>query len=221
MNSSMIKAAEKLLRNTPQVSDYTLNVSKKESFELFFVKGKLETLRTTDTCDRQATIYVDHDGFRGDAQFCIYPSADESRLQDQLTEAIQNALLIENLPYSLPEGETGTYTVPGDLDQAPMPELAERIADLVFAANTQEGGSINAVEIFIDHYTDSVRNSRGLQKSQTRWTAMVEAIPTFNGDRESVELYEQYNFSAFDPEALTREIAEKMADVKVYEKTLS
>jgi predicted Zn-dependent protease len=42
---------------------------------------------------------------------------------------------------------------------------------------------------------------------------MVEAIPTFNGE-ESVELYEQYNFTEFDADTVTKEIATKMREVK-------
>jgi PmbA protein len=43
---------------------------------------------------------------------------------------------------------------------------------------------------------------------------MVEAIPTYNGEAQSVELYEQYNFGSFDECALVREIAGKMDEVK-------
>jgi Mn-dependent DtxR family transcriptional regulator len=39
---------------------------------------------------------------------------------------------------------------------------------------------------------------------------MVEAIPTYNGAEQSVELYEQYNFGSLDLDALRREIGEKI-----------
>ena len=77
-----------------------------------------------------------------------------------------------------------------------------------------ENGSLNAVEVFINHYTDTVSNSRGLHKTQHRYDAMVEAIPTYNGSEQSVELYEQYNFSSLDTKALLAEIADKMDAVK-------
>ena len=43
---------------------------------------------------------------------------------------------------------------------------------------------------------------------------MVEAIPTYNGEKQSVELYEQYNFSNLDEETLYQEIADMMTAVK-------
>lgn len=91
-----------LLRADSRVSGYKLNIHKKESFELFFVKGRLETVRSTDTCDREVTVYVDHDGFRGDAQFFIYPSTTAEQLRALIDEAVGKALLIDNQAYELP-----------------------------------------------------------------------------------------------------------------------
>ena len=203
-----------LLKANPQVSDYKINTLKKESFELFYVKGKLETSRATDTQDCQVTVYADHDGFRGDSQFYVYPSTTAAELTEKIEEAVSNAGMIKNPPYTLPEKAQCEISLPSNLGEEPMPLLADRIARQVFAANTQEGGSLNSVEIFINHYTESIENSLGLHKIQHSYSAMVEAIPTFNGDRESVELYEQYNFSALDPQDLLQEISEKMDGVK-------
>jgi len=92
--------------------------------------------------------------------------------------------------------------------------LAAKIAKSVFDANTVENGSLNAVEIFINRHEDTITNSNGLHKTQIRYDAMVEAIPTYNGENQSVELYEQYNFASLDMDALVREIAEQMDAVK-------
>lgn len=214
MKSAAVASVVKLLREDSQVSDYKINVTKKDSYELFFVKGKLETVRCTDTCDRKITVYVDHDGFRGDASFYLYPSTTQAQMKEKVAEAVRSARLICNAPYTLPGAETGDYTIAGNLDREPLPVLAERIAGAVFEANTLQDGSLNAVEVFLNHYTESVSNSCGLLKTQSRYDCMVEAIPTFNGQGESVELYEQYNFSSLDPEALRAEISGKMQAVK-------
>ena len=214
MKSEIMQNAAALMKKDPQISDYKINTVKKESYELFYVKGKLETVRATDTCDRQITVYVDHDGFRGDSMFYVYPSTTSQELEEKLHSAVRNALMIKNAPYTLPKQEKQEVDLPSNLGDAPMARLADRIAHLVFSANTLEGGSLNSVEVFLNHYEESVSNSRGLQKTQHRWAAMVEAIPTFNGSKESVELYEQYNFSALNQDALVKEIADKMDAVK-------
>lgn len=203
-----------LLRADSRVSGYKFNIHKKESFELFFVKGRLETVRSTDTCDREVTVYVDHDGFRGDAQFFIYPSTTAEQLRALIDEAVGKALLIDNQAYELPEKQTGSYTVESNFADYAPGQLAGLIAEAVFSANDIPNASLNSVEIFLNRHTETVVNSLGLDKTQVRYDAMVEAIPTYNGEKQSVELYQQYNFSTMDPEAIRAEIADKLAAVK-------
>lgn len=203
-----------LLRSNPQVSDYKINIHNKQSYELFFVKGRLETLRCTDTCDKEVTVYVRHDDFMGDSQFFVYPSTTEEQLRALIDEAVGKALLINNQNYTLPGGEAGEYRVDSNFSEYEPSDLAAVIAKTVFDANTVENASLNSVEIFINQHTETVCNSQGLLKTQVKYDAMVEAIPTYNGVKESVELYEQYNFSNLDVDALNREIGEKIAEVK-------
>ncbi len=203
-----------LLRQNPQLSGYKLNIHQKQSYQLFFVKGRLETVRRTEVCDREVTVYVDHDGYRGDSQFFVYPSNSEAEIAAMIGEAAARALLINNQHFELPAAETGSYEVESNFKDYDMAELGAQIARTVFAANKVEGAALNAVEIFLTRHTETVVNSRGLEKTQLRYDAMVEAIPTYNGEQQSVELYEQYNFSQFDAETLRQEIADKLAEVK-------
>ena len=202
------------LKANPRVSDYKINLTAKESYECFYVKGKLETVRCTDTCDKIVTVYVDHDGFKGDSQFFVYPSTTEEELAELVEKAVQKASLLNNQMYTLPENETGEYAVQSNFSDYTLAELAGKIAESVFAANRVEHADLNSVEVFVNRYTDTVENSRGIHKTQVRYSAMVEAIPTFNGETESVELYQQYNFSAFDADTVQGEIARKLQEVK-------
>ena len=63
--------------------------------------------------------------------------------------------------------------------------------------------------------TVRVVNSRGIDKTQVKYRAMIEAIPTFTEGEDSVELYEAYRFTDFDPARVTSEIAEKMQEVSL------
>jgi len=205
----------KLLQANPEVSDYKINIHRKETCELFYIHGKLETVRAADNCDKEVTVYVDHDGFKGDAQFFVYPSTTEDQIAALISDAVNKAKLINNATYSLPRAETGEYIVESNFSGYEAAELAAMISDAVFDANTLAGASLNSVEIFINKHTETVVNSRGLRKTQQRFDAMVEAIPTFNGAQQSVELYEQYNFAHFDAKDITAEIAGKLQEVKL------
>ena len=201
------------LQANGRVSDYKINFSAKESYECFYVKGKLETVRCTDTCDKTVTVYVDHDGFKGDSQFFVYPSTSAEELEELVEKAVQKASLLRNKMYTLPEHEEGAYVVESNFAAFTLPQLAGRIADAVFEANQVANAELNSVEIFVDRHTDTVLNSRGIHKTQVRYQAMVEAIPTYNGERESVELYQQYNFSDFCADTVRKEIAQKLQEV--------
>ena len=80
------------LKANAKVSDYKISLSAKESYECFYVKGKLETVRCTDICDKVVTVYVDHDGFKGDSQFYFYPSTTQEEL-DRLVAVIKEDIL--------------------------------------------------------------------------------------------------------------------------------
>ena len=131
----------------------------------------------------------------------------------------KKANIIANQPYSLPENEQGEYVSSSNFANYRPHELAYLISEACFEADCVEGGSINALEIFVYKDIISVKNSRGIDKTQVKYRAMVEAIPTFNGE-ESVELYEQYNFTEFE-ESSSHDISvglkngDKMLDVQL------
>ena len=101
-----------------------------------------------------------------------------------------------------------------DFEKYDPKELAAKIADAVFKADKFEGGSINALEVFVYKHVSSVLNGRGVDATEIKYDAMVEAIPTWNEGGESVELYEAYRFTEFDENDVTREIEEKMKEVR-------
>ena len=202
-----------ILKNTSGISDWKVNSARVESCELFFVHKNLETVRSTDTTDIKATVYVAHDGALGEATFSVYSSYNDEKIAEEIEKAKKKAGIIANQPYSIPEAEAGHYDSNSNFVNYKPHELASLISKACFEADTVQGGSINALEIFVYCDEIKVKNSRGIDKTQIKYRAMVEAIPTFNGD-ESVELYEQYNFTEFDHALVLDEISKKMREVK-------
>ena len=202
-----------ILKSTNGITDWRVSSVRTESTELFFVHKDLETVRSTDTTDVKVTVYLAHDERLGEASFSVYSSYDEAKIIEEIEKAKKKAAIIANQPYSLPENESGEYVSSSNFANYRPHELASLISNACFEADCVDGGSINALEIFVYKDTVSIKNSRGIDKTQIKYRAMVEAIPTFNGE-ESVELYEQYNFTEFDAELVTREIATKMREVK-------
>ena len=202
-----------ILKNTSGISDWRVLTTRTESNELFFVHKNLETVRSTDTTDIKVSVYVLHGDKLGEATFSVYSSYDDEKIAEEIEKAKKKANIIANQPYSLPENEQGEYVSASNFAQYSPRELASLISDACFEADCVDGGSINALEVFVYKDIVSVKNSRGIDKTQIKYRAMVEAIPTFNG-AESVELYEQYNFTEFDRSLVVEEIAKKMREVR-------
>ncbi len=209
----MMKIIDSLKRNK-QVDEYKINLNQKESYQLFFVKGKLETTRRTNTCDKEVTVYVKHGEFKGDSSFLVYPSTTEEELETLIDSAVEKALLIENQTYELPDTDEGEFQVESNFAERTLNEIAGVVANAVFRAEAEKGTALNSVEVFVNRNIITVVNSRGVNKTQVKYSAMVEAIPTYNGKEESVELYQQYNFNALDEAVITAEIEEKLREVK-------
>jgi predicted Zn-dependent protease len=209
----MMNRVINILKNTSGISDWRVLSTRTESTELFFVHKNLETVRSTDTNDIKVTVYVSHDEKLGEATFSVYSSYDDEKIAEEIEKAKKKANIIANQSYSIPENEQGEYVSASNFANYKPHELASLISNACFEADCVEGGSINALEIFVYKDIVSVKNSRGIDKTQVKYRAMVEAIPTFNGE-ESVELYEQYNFTEFDHNLVREEIANKMREVK-------
>lgn len=209
-----MKQIIELLEKNSQVDDYRINFNQKESYELFFVKGKLETTRRTNTCDKEVMVYVKHGEYKGNSSFIVYPSTSPQDMEVLIADAVEKSLLIDNPTYEIPEKEEGEFEVESNFKGYTLNEIAGIIANVVFSAKADENTSLNSVEVFVNKMTETVVNSKGLKKTQVKYSAMVEAIPTYNGQEESVELYQQYNFNTLDEAVIRSEIEEKLAEVK-------
>ncbi len=203
-----------LLKENKNVEDFRVIFSSTTSHETFFVHKKLETIRATETEDCSVTVYVQADGKMGDSTFAVYSSMTEEEVKKRIESGIKRASLVKNKPYSLVEGGVESHELTSNFSDFTPEELSAKIADAVFFADCYQNGSINALEIFV--YEEKVRvvNSRGVDKTQIKHRAMIEAIPTWNTENESVELYEAHHFTHFDRTSVTKEIDAKMQEVR-------
>ena len=203
-----------LLEKNQHVDGWRITEKATLSYEMFFVHRSLETVRATDTVSTSVTVYVDHDGAKGDSTFAVYRSMTEADIAAKIEAAVTRAKMVSNQPYDLPDAGACSVELPTNMKDQDMKEMGVKITDAVFAADNLPGGSINACEVFLYRDTVRVLNSRGVDKTQVTHRAMIEAIPTFTTEKESVELYEDYRFTEFDAAKITAEIAEKMQEVK-------
>lgn len=203
-----------LLNENKKIDGFKVNTTKTETSELFFVHKKLETVRHTNTSSVKATVYVNHDDFFGQSGFTVYASNTKDEIKEKIEMGYQNALLVNNKPFILPGKEVNEYQSNSNFNNYSLNDLASLISEAVFKADAYDDGGINALEIFVTKKIVTVENSNGLKKTQVLYDTMIEAIPTWNGASESVELYEQYHIASLNLDEITAEIKEKMEEVR-------
>lgn len=209
-----MKNAVEILKSNKEVSAYKVVEQTTQSYELFFVHEKLETVRKAHSLDSEATVYVDHDGKLGHSAFAVYASTTEKELEKKVADAVKKAKMVNNQPYDLPSGEKTDCVLESNISSVQAKALGAKVARIVFGANDVAQCAINALEVFVVERKTRVLNSKGIDKTQTKYTVSIEAIPTCDGEKESVELFETYTLAELDEEWLSKEINARMHDVK-------
>ena len=203
-----------LLKENNQVSDFRVKWLLTDSYEAFYVHKRIESLRAVSAEECSVTVYVDHEKGKGESSFSLYDSTTVEQAKKKIELSVQRAKMICNNPYQIPVGDTAFYEVESNMKEYAMNELCDEIANAVFSAETFAHGSLNAVEVFVTKRKENIVNSKGVDKTQVTYSAMVEAIPTWTEGGESVELYENYRFTHFAKDDVIKEIEGKMVEVR-------
>ena len=202
-----------VLKNS-NADGYTVLARDTDSYELFFVRGSLETVRKSEHSEATVTVYMDHDGKKGNANFGLDMSASDGEIERKTNEAIARAKLICDAPYTIvADAQKIDAVIPSNIADKNEKEIGADVAEAVNKACTKSSCSVNALEVFVTKTVSSVHNSEGVDKTQTKFAVSVEAIPTCDEKEESVELFETYTFGDLDPEWITREISARLDDV--------
>ena len=206
---------EKLLKEFSAISDYKIVRKHRESNEIFYVHKNVETLRKTDTINTFVTVYVkNEDGTLGEATFEVFDYQLEDELKKVINDNIFRATLIKNQYYEIPSDKEEVKNNESNLSLMTLKEASLKITNILDSIKMEDDASINATEIFVVKNTTNIVNSKGINKEDSSYSIMIEAIPTFTKDNESVELYEQYNTSSIDEAQIKEEITTSLDNVK-------
>ncbi len=204
---------EKLLKRFDSISDYKIITKGVESSEMFYVHKTIETIRTTNTASIYVTIYVKNDNFLGEATFEVYDYQTEEELKKVINDNVFRASLIKNQYYEIPSDNNPIKHNKTNIENYSLNDVTKKIAKALSEVEMEEHASLNATEIFVYKKDISIVNSKGINKSDTTYSIMIETIPTWTENNESVELYEQYNTSEINEENIKSEIKECLDNV--------
>ena len=204
----------KLLKDNPNVDNFSVKTDKKESVEMFFALGKLETVRKTNVENSMVTVYTKNGEFMGEASFSVFPSDSKSALQNKIESALNSAHLVNNKPYELPKEEHLVKSIKSNMKDIDFVEMGKKIYGIADKVIKETGAQINALEIFMDKKSTEIENGNGLKKKMNYYNLFIEAIPTYDKGEDSYELYQAINLSVFDEAKIEDELRKYLEQVK-------
>lgn len=208
------------LKQYEEINDYKIVRINKISNQLYFVLHKLETSRVVDTTTTDVTIYNRHEDKVGFANFTYSETMNDEEVTNAILKAINQAKLINNEPFDIPTGDVYSHELASNYRTLSLINVAGKVSETILACLDEEELSINSLEIFINKTTTQIINSKGIDKTEIKYTGFYEEIPTFTKDNEddptlsSVELFDEFSFGDFDEQQITTDVKEKLKEVK-------
>lgn len=214
----MIKKIVKLIQNNNQVSDYLISENKETSHQAFFVLGKLETTRLVEVTEYEVTVYVRHDDKIGSSTFIVSHKLSNKELEEKINEAVKAAKFVFNKDYNLVNG-LKKKTVKDNEFSDSFDDMLNKINGIMQRIS-KPNIKFNAVEIFYDEKTIHLLNSRGVNLTKTNYSLNIESIPSYDGDKDRVEIYKMDRYNTLDYQKIEEDMVNSLNDVRIrYEAT--
>jgi len=211
----MIKQIIKSLKENLEVTDWLISETTIESSQAFYVLQRLETTRVSNTCEYLVTVYHKFTDnlveYLGSSSFAVSHKLRKNELAEKISEAVFASKFIKNKTYNLVKGGKRKSWKEKEYEDAPF-VLLDKIAN-VFTSEANEHAKFNALELFCNKTITHVVNSQGVDLSKTLYQVNVEAIPSFDGPRQKVELYKYFTYKTIDFEAIKSDAVTALKEV--------
>ena len=209
-----MKRLLRLLSENKEINDYRISEEDVHSYQLFFVKKKLETNRVSDSSKITVTVYVDAQGMRGHGDFQYNESQSDEDVVENINEAVFNAKLALNPFYELPKAQDKPIELESNLADRDFSEIAEDVAAAVFSNDMDDVLYSAATEIFLNRVERHIFNSQGLDNKEVRYYGEIELIPSYDTKEKEAEIYHMMRFSNFDFDEIRDGVKEVLNIVK-------
>lgn len=199
----MISSLLNILKNDDRLYGWNINVTTKSSYQLFFIRQKLDMNREVVADDYDVNIFVKEENRVktkvGTANFKIYSTMSEDEVKAKIDEQIQLCKYTLNQAYNLPKKvNLKPVTKEKNFAGYSLKEAAFIAADALFEADKYHDGYINSSEIFIDFEEIRFFDSNGNIFLFTKESGKIEMVVTWANKEEEVELYKFFEFDKLD-----------------------
>ncbi|MDD3123403.1 MAG: metallopeptidase TldD-related protein [Candidatus Izemoplasmatales bacterium] len=212
----MIKLIEKCLKEYSEISDWLITETVTDSSQAFYVMQKLETTRKTLTKEYTIALYhrfMENDNeYVGSSSFKISHKLRKSDLKKLIEEALFAATFVKNKAYPLVQGDKKRSWKEKTIEIDPF-ELMDQIASIYnFESTTNK--KFNAMELFYTKSIVHIVNSLNVNLKKTTNAVFIEAIPSYDGDIQKVELYKHFNYKNIDLSQIKQDAKNALKEVE-------
>ena len=212
----MIKQIIKCLNASEMITDWIIQEISTNSSQAFYVMEKLETRRLVETTEYHVTVYKNFTqsdvSYTGSSSFVISHQLSKNDLMKKIQEAAYAASFVKNNSFKLVENDKKKTWKQKPFTDNPF-DLIERISSRFFSVSGPHC-RFNALEAFYNIVTTRIVSSKGINYQKTLQKVHVEAIPSFDGPLNKVELYKHYNYTSIDLDTIRNDALEALKDVK-------
>ncbi len=211
----MISKILNLLKNNKQIYAWNVKVVTKDTYELYFIKQKLDMNREVNTNEYFITLYVKDEiqNKMGVSTFKVFPSMSKEELESKINEQIDLTQYTMNEVYSLPK-KANLKPVSKEMGFSghSLKEAAFIAADALFEADKYDKGYINSSEIFIGCEETRFFDSNGNVFLYMNEIGQIEFITTWKEKEEEVELYKFIEFDYLDTNFIQNQANETLLE---------
>lgn len=212
----MIKSLIRALKANELITDYLIKETTTESYQTFYVMKQLETQRMVKTSEYHITVYrrhfVGNQEYLGSSTFAISRKLTKKELETKIEEAVFAASFIKNKPFDLVKSEKKRSWKSIAFEGDPFLTL-DKVAKLFFSQG-KGVATFNSFEVFLNKVTTHLVNSCGVDYQKTLESINVEAIPSYDGEFEQVELYRYFTYDTWDEALMIHDAKEALMDVE-------
>ena len=209
----MIEQIKKALQ-AAGIAEYTINETRTESVECFFIRRKLDLKRRAELCEYAVTVFwpFEKDGKRmlGSSLARIHPEMTQTEMEEVLASACHAASFVANPWYELPSGTQQPHLPSlSTLAGHSLEENMKAMVEALFAGDTNEDVFLNSAEIFVKRMLRRIVSARGIDVSFETCEAAGEYVVQCTAPQD-VETYHSFSYREADTDSLRREVKEAL-----------
>lgn len=209
----MINQIITCLNNIKEITDWKVIINHTKTTECFYILNNLETTRKTDTTEYEVTVYRKHENYMGQATIKIPHKMTDKELNKLISDAVYSANLVQNEPFEIVKGTEKLVFEGKELCENPL-ETIDKVAQIFINVSTPNN-KFNSLEVFYNTTTTQIINSQGVDYKKTLNSLEVEAIPSFDGENEKVEIYKFYRYKEIDYDTIKQDAIDALNEVEL------